>query len=150
MIKTITWVAVIDTAKDKLDIAVHGQAAHWQVENTVRGWRRLQATIARVYAMVPFYRQRLEEAGITPGDISSLQDLESIPFTTKQDLRDNYPFGTFAVPMDNVVRIHASSGTTGQPELEKKLQLLISGTDLAITTTSISPTCFTPTLLGFQ
>ncbi len=77
--------------------------------------RRLQATVARACASVPFYQQRFQQAGITPGDIKSLDDLQRIPFTTKQDLRDNYPFGMFAVPMDNVVRIHASSGTTGQP-----------------------------------
>jgi phenylacetate-CoA ligase len=77
--------------------------------------RRLRATLERVNATVPFYRKRFEEAGITPNDINSLEDLQHIPFTTKQDLRDNYPFGMFAVPMDNVVRIHASSGTTGQP-----------------------------------
>ena len=77
--------------------------------------RRLKATIDRVYANVPFYRKQFEASGITPGDIQSLQDLQRLPFTTKQDLRDNYPFGMFAVPMENVVRIHASSGTTGQP-----------------------------------
>lgn len=77
--------------------------------------RRLQATVSRVYATVPFYRKKLEEAGIRPGDINSTTDLKHLPFTTKQDLRDNYPFGMFAVPMDNVVRIHASSGTTGKP-----------------------------------
>ena len=77
--------------------------------------RRLRATLDRVYASVPFYRKRFEDAGITPDDIKSLEDFQKLPFTTKQDLRDNYPFGMFAVPMDNVVRIHASSGTTGQP-----------------------------------
>lgn len=77
--------------------------------------RRLKATIDRVYANVPFYRKKFEENHITPNDIKSLEDLKQIPFTTKEDLRDNYPFGMFAVPMDNVVRIHASSGTTGQP-----------------------------------
>ncbi|MFW6080586.1 MAG: phenylacetate--CoA ligase family protein [Desulfosalsimonas sp.] len=77
--------------------------------------RRLQATVSRVYATVPFYREKFEKAGITPGGINSLADLQQLPFTTKQDLRDNYPFGMFAVPMDNVVRIHASSGTTGKP-----------------------------------
>jgi phenylacetate-CoA ligase len=77
--------------------------------------RRLQATLERVYATVPFYQKKFEEAGIVPSDIKSLQDLHKIPFTTKQDLRDNYPFGMFSVPMDNVVRIHASSGTTGKP-----------------------------------
>ena len=77
--------------------------------------RRLKGTIDRAYANVSFYRQQFEKAGITPGDIQTLQDLQRLPFTTKQDLRDNYPFGMFAVPMENVVRIHASSGTTGQP-----------------------------------
>ncbi len=77
--------------------------------------RRLQTTLSRVYATVPFYRSQFDEAGIKPGDIKSLSDMKHLPFTVKQDLRDNYPFGMFAVPMDNVVRIHASSGTTGQP-----------------------------------
>jgi phenylacetate-CoA ligase len=77
--------------------------------------RRLQTTLERVYATVPFYRERFRQAGITPADIRSLEDLKRIPFTVKQDLRDNYPYGMFAVPMENVVRIHASSGTTGTP-----------------------------------
>jgi phenylacetate-CoA ligase len=77
--------------------------------------RRLRATLERVYAVVPFYRTKFQEAGITPNDIKTLKDLQRVPFTVKQDLRDNYPFGLFAVPMDNVVRIHASSGTTGKP-----------------------------------
>jgi phenylacetate-CoA ligase len=77
--------------------------------------RRLRATIERVCATVPFYREKFQAAGVAPGDIKSLHDLQRLPFTTKQDLRDNYPFGMFAVPMDNVVRIHASSGTTGKP-----------------------------------
>ncbi|MFP4307897.1 MAG: phenylacetate--CoA ligase family protein [Desulfococcaceae bacterium] len=77
--------------------------------------RRLQAAVERVYATVPFYREKFQAAGVLPGDIKTIRDLERLPFTTKQDLRDNYPYGMFAVPMDNVVRIHASSGTTGQP-----------------------------------
>lgn len=77
--------------------------------------RRLKTTIDRVYANVPYYRKKFEENRITSNDIHSLEDLKRIPFTTKADLRDNYPFGMFAVPMDNVVRIHASSGTTGRP-----------------------------------
>jgi phenylacetate-CoA ligase len=76
--------------------------------------RRLKETVERVYATVPFYRRKFDEAGVTPSDIKGLKDLEKLPFTTKQDLRDNYPYGMFAVPMDNVVRIHASSGTTGK------------------------------------
>lgn len=76
--------------------------------------RRLQTTVERVYANVPFYRDKFREAGVTPADVKSLEDLVRLPFTTKQDLRDNYPYGMFATPMDHVVRIHSSSGTTGQ------------------------------------
>ncbi len=75
---------------------------------------RLRKTVERVYYNVPFYREKLDEAGIKPEDIKSVTDLARLPFTTKQDLRDNYPFKLFAVPQDEVVRIHASSGTTGK------------------------------------
>ncbi|WP_448382943.1 phenylacetate--CoA ligase family protein [Desulfosoma sp.] len=78
-------------------------------------FRRLQNTLQRVYATVPFYKKRFDEVGFKPSDLKTLDDLRRVPFTTKQDLRDNYPFGLFAVPMENVVRIHASSGTTGKP-----------------------------------
>ena len=77
--------------------------------------RRLQTTIDRIYATVPFYKKTYDKAGISPAAIKSLDDLRRLPFTTKQDLRDNYPYDMFAVPMDQVVRIHASSGTTGKP-----------------------------------
>jgi phenylacetate-CoA ligase len=77
--------------------------------------QRLQAVVARVYHLVPFYRRRLDEAGVKPEDIRTLDDLHRIPYTTKQDIRDNYPFAMFAAPMDQIVRIHASSGTTGKP-----------------------------------
>lgn len=77
--------------------------------------RRLQELVVRVYHNVPFYRKKLQAVGYEPGDITSLKDLEKLPFTTKQDLRDNYPFNMFAVPMSEVVRVHASSGTTGKP-----------------------------------
>ena len=76
---------------------------------------RLQATLNRVYGRVPFYRKKLDAAGVAPEDVVSLGDLARLPFTTKADLRDNYPYGLFAVPMREVVRIHASSGTTGTP-----------------------------------
>ncbi len=76
---------------------------------------RLQATLNRVYGRVPFYRKRYDELGISPEDITSLADVARLPFSTKADLRDNYPYGLFAVPMREVVRIHASSGTTGTP-----------------------------------
>ena len=77
--------------------------------------KRLRGLVDRVCATVPFYRKKLEEQGYRQGDIRSLADLSRLPFTTKTDLRDNYPFGLFAVPMERVVRIHASSGTTGKP-----------------------------------
>jgi len=77
--------------------------------------RRLQTTLSRVYNTVPFYKKRFDEMGVKPDDVDSLDDLRRLPFTYKNDLRDNYPFGMFTVPMDNVVRIHASSGTTGKP-----------------------------------
>jgi phenylacetate-CoA ligase len=75
---------------------------------------RLVNTVRRVYHNVPFYRERMQKAGITPVDINSLEDLKKLPFTYKQDLRDNYPYGMFAVPLSEIVRIHASSGTTGK------------------------------------
>ena len=71
--------------------------------------------VTHVYANVPFYRQSLDGAGIHPDSIRSLDDLQRLPFTTKQDMRDSYPYGLFAAPMDEIVRIHASSGTTGKP-----------------------------------
>jgi phenylacetate-CoA ligase len=76
---------------------------------------RLKAVVERVYHLVPFYRRRMDEMGVKPEHIRSLKDLRLLPYTTKQDLRDNYPFGMFAAPMDQIVRIHASSGTTGKP-----------------------------------
>jgi len=77
--------------------------------------KRLKALVEKEYAAVPYYRQKMDEAGIKPADIRSLKDIRRLPFTTKEDLRKNYPFGLFAVPFERVVRIHASSGTTGKP-----------------------------------
>ncbi|NLK96513.1 MAG: phenylacetate--CoA ligase [Epulopiscium sp.] len=77
--------------------------------------KRLRQTVERVYYNVPFYRKKMQELGLEPGDIKGIEDLEKLPFTTKQDLRDNYPYDLFAVPMSEVVRVHASSGTTGRP-----------------------------------
>ncbi len=77
--------------------------------------KRLQNTAERVYNLVPFYRRKFDEAKVKPEDIKSLDDLKRLPFTTKQDLRDNYPFGLFTIPLEQVVRVHASSGTTGKP-----------------------------------
>ncbi|MFC9810448.1 phenylacetate--CoA ligase PaaK [Streptomyces virginiae] len=76
---------------------------------------RLRATLHRVYERVPFYRQAFDKAGVHPDDCRSLADLSLFPLTTKADLRDQYPFGMFAVPRSEVRRIHASSGTTGRP-----------------------------------
>jgi len=77
--------------------------------------QRLQWSLAHAYENVPHYRRTFDAAGVRPGDLRSLGDLGRFPFTTKADLRENYPFGMFAVPMDRVVRVHASSGTTGKP-----------------------------------
>ena len=76
---------------------------------------RLQWTVRHAYENVPQYTRKLDEAGVTPADIRSLRDVRLLPFTTKADLRETYPFGMFAVPMSKVARIHASSGTTGRP-----------------------------------
>jgi phenylacetate-CoA ligase len=77
--------------------------------------KRLRTLVERVYALVPPYRRKMQEAGVKPDDIKTLDDLRRLPFTTKDDLRDNYPFGMFTVPLERIVRIHASSGTTGKP-----------------------------------
>ncbi|HOP59472.1 MAG TPA: phenylacetate--CoA ligase, partial [Bacteroidales bacterium] len=75
---------------------------------------RLRRTVERVYFNVPYYRHKLQEAGLGPEVIESIDDIRKLPFTTKNDLRDTYPFGMFAVPMSEIVRLHASSGTTGK------------------------------------
>ncbi|MEG1777428.1 MAG: phenylacetate--CoA ligase, partial [Angelakisella sp.] len=75
---------------------------------------RLIHTVNNVYNNVPSYRERMDEAGVCPADIKTLADLSKLPFTCKQDLRDTYPYGMFAVPMSEVVELHASSGTTGK------------------------------------
>ena len=76
---------------------------------------RLRTLIQRVYSNVPYYAEKMKKAGVKPEDINSVDDLKKLPFTYKTDLRDNYPFGTFATPLSEVVRVHASSGTTGKP-----------------------------------
>ena len=77
--------------------------------------KRLKATVERVYETVPFYKKKFDELGVKPSHVKTLKDLQLLPFTIKNDLRDNYPFGLFSVPMEQVVRVHASSGTTGKP-----------------------------------
>ncbi|HPR78588.1 MAG TPA: phenylacetate--CoA ligase, partial [Candidatus Limiplasma sp.] len=76
---------------------------------------RLRDVVRRVYENVPFYRNKMQKMGVTPTDIHGVEDIEKLPFTEKQDLRDHYPFGLFAVPQSEIIRIHASSGTTGKP-----------------------------------
>jgi phenylacetate-CoA ligase len=93
---------------DEVETIPPGEMEKLQVE-------RLRAGVDRVSQTVPWYKSKLSEAGVTAGNIHSLQDLERLPFTTKQDLRENYPFGLVAVPMKEVTRVHASSGTTGKP-----------------------------------
>lgn len=76
---------------------------------------RLRKLVHRVYHNTPFYRDKMQQMGLIPDDIRSIDDIVKLPFTTKQDLRDNYPFGLFAAPQSEIVRLHASSGTTGKP-----------------------------------
>lgn len=93
---------------DPIEIASRDEITALQLE-------RLQWSLSHAYEHVPFYKQSFDSAGIHPADLHSLEDLARFPFTVKQDLRDNYPFGMFAVPREQVSRIHASSGTTGKP-----------------------------------
>jgi phenylacetate-CoA ligase len=93
---------------DDAESLSHEQVRQLQLE-------RLRSTVKHVYDNVPFYRERLDASGIAPGDIKSLADVRLLPFTTKADLRENYPFGMFAVPVERIARVHASSGTTGRP-----------------------------------
>ena len=76
---------------------------------------KLKVLVNRVYHNTSFYRRKMDELGVKPSDIKSIDDIVKLPFTHKQDLRDNYPFGLFAVPMKEIVRVHGSSGTTGKP-----------------------------------
>ncbi|MFA5469150.1 MAG: phenylacetate--CoA ligase, partial [Bacteroidales bacterium] len=77
--------------------------------------KRLRNTVERVYHNSPFYRNKMQELGLSPEEIESVEDLVKLPFTVKNDLRDQYPFGLFSSPMSEIVRLHASSGTTGKP-----------------------------------
>jgi phenylacetate-CoA ligase len=86
-----------------------------RAEREARQVHRLKALVARLSERVPFYRERLGAAGVQPGDIRSLADLARLPFTVKDDFRQTYPYGLLAVPMEDVIRVHASSGTTGKP-----------------------------------
>ena len=86
---------------------------HEQLRETQN--KRLRTTVESVYHNSPFYRAKMQELGITPNDIETIDDIVKLPFTTKTDLRDQYPFGLFSAPMSEIVRLHASSGTTGKP-----------------------------------
>ena len=79
--------------------------------------KRLHKIVEYVYHNVPFYRNKLQAMDIRPDDIQTIEDIKKLPFTTKQDLRDNYPFGLQAAPQSEIIRIHASSGTTGKPTI---------------------------------
>ena len=78
---------------------------------------RLRETVEHAHENIPFYRERFDEAGVAPGDIESIDDVERLPMTTKEDFRDQYPDGLFGVPHEAVRRVHASSGTTGKPKI---------------------------------
>ena len=91
----------------EIETASRDQITAWQNE-------RLCNTVEHVYKNVELYRRRMDEAGVKPGDIKTIEDITKLPFTCKQDLRDTYPYGMFAVPMSEVVSLHASSGTTGK------------------------------------
>jgi len=97
-----------DLPLDPIETASRDELQSLQLE-------RLRRSLQHAYDNSPVYRRKFDEAGVHPGDVTSLADLARFPFTTKQDLRDNYPFGMFAVPQDRIARIHASSGTTGKP-----------------------------------
>ncbi len=104
----------LPTVRDGADLLDDGE--RWSVDELrARQLERLQQTVRRAYENVPFYRKAFEDKGIHPDDIKSLADTRLLPFTAKADLRANYPFGLFAVPREQVVRVHASSGTTGKP-----------------------------------
>src|SRR6185503_12985531 len=94
--------------RDQVETLSRSEMQKLQVE-------RLRQGIDRVSKNVPFYKERLAQSGVTANDINSLEDLPRLPFTVKSDLRDHYPFGLLAVPMKEVIRVHASSGTTGKP-----------------------------------
>ncbi len=79
--------------------------------------RRLHKIVKYVYHNVPFYRNKLQKMDVTPDDIRNIEDIHKLPFTTKQDLRDNYPYGLQAAPKSEIIRVHASSGTTGNPTI---------------------------------
>lgn len=97
------------------EVGLHAEERMSREEIEALQLERLQWTVRHAYENVPLYREKFDEAGVKPEDIQTLADVQKLPFTTKEDLRKTYPFGMFAVPMEDVRRIHASSGTTGRP-----------------------------------
>ncbi len=97
----------------EIECASREQIKAWQDE-------RLVKQVKHVYDNVPYYRKKMEEKGLTPEDIQSTEDLHKLPFLTKDDLRDAYPYGLLAVPLDDVVRIQSTSGTTGRRVVDRK------------------------------
>ncbi|MDO8151021.1 AMP-binding protein [Isoptericola sp. b408] len=95
-------------------VGLHAEERLDRAELEALQLERLRWTVRHAYENVPFYRRKLDEAGVAPGDVRELGDIVKLPVTTKDDLRDHYPFGLFAVPRDQVRRVHASSGTTGR------------------------------------
>ncbi|MEE0780196.1 MAG: phenylacetate--CoA ligase, partial [Sellimonas sp.] len=83
-------------------------------ERMVLQGEKLKNLVKRVYGVVPFYTEKMKELGVEPGDIKGIEDITKLPFTTKEDLRDNYPFGFQAVPNEKIVRVQGTSGTTGK------------------------------------
>ncbi|WP_338097168.1 hypothetical protein [Methanolapillus ohkumae] len=79
--------------------------------------KRLTKSVQTVYRNVPFYKKKFDAVGVKPQDIRSLSDISKLPMLTKQDFTDNYPYGLFAAPMEDIIRIHSSSGTTGKPKV---------------------------------
>lgn len=97
-----------NNALEQIETASLDELRHVQLQ-------RMKKTLQHAYQNSPVYRKKFDDAGVHPDDLKTLADLAKFPFTTKKDLRDNYPFGMFAVPQEQIVRVHASSGTTGQP-----------------------------------
>ena len=115
--------------------------------------QRLKDTVQRIYHAVPSYRKKMQEKGLTPHDIQGIDDLKKLPFTTKADLRDNYPFGLFTVPMSEIVRLHASSGTTGKPTVvgytRKDIQMWAEVVTRSLCMAGVHPNDIVPIAYGY-
>src|SRR5450631_3897450 len=107
----------VQTAVADMPIYMFDRAAETMPRSELKALQlsRLKTTLDLAYNKVPHYKKKFDAAGVKPSDLKALADLARFPFTVKVDLRDNYPFGLFAVPRDQLLRLHASSGTTGKP-----------------------------------